>query len=87
MFIWSNCVKVNYRCIWKYTWYARHAEFFEVCIKEEQFEAQKLEIMRDAVRAKTTYTTEAERMEEADDVPPSPTAKTNGNAAAISNGQ
>ena len=30
-------------------------EFFEECIAEEQFEAQKLDIMRDAVRAKTEY--------------------------------
>ena len=29
--------------------------FFEDCIAEEQFEAQKLDIMRDAVRAKATY--------------------------------
>lgn len=30
-------------------------EFFEDCIKEEQFEAKKLDIMRNAVRAKVDY--------------------------------
>ncbi len=48
--------------------------FFEECIKEEQFEAQKGEIMKDAIRAKTTYTTEAERF--SGDVPISPTSPT-----------
>lgn len=36
--------------------------FFEDCIAEEQFEAQKLDIMRDAVRAKATYTTSTKNM-------------------------
>ena len=35
---------------------AMYTGFFEDCIAEEQFEAQKLDIMRDAVRAKATYT-------------------------------
>ena len=39
----------------------RHAVFFEECIKEEQYEAQKLDIMRDALRAKATYTTETKK--------------------------
>lgn len=30
-------------------------DFFEECIKEEQYEAKKLDILRDAVRAKATY--------------------------------
>lgn len=38
--------------------------FFEECIKEEQFEAKKLDIMRDAVRAKATYTIETKHMKE-----------------------
>ena len=36
--------------------------FFEECIKEEQYEAQKLDIMRDALRAKATYTIETKKM-------------------------
>ena len=39
-------------------------EFFEDCIAEEQFEAQKLDIMRDAVRAKAEYTIIAKSDEE-----------------------
>ena len=35
--------------------------FFEECIKEEQFEAQKLDIMRDAIRAKATYNIETKK--------------------------
>lgn len=34
-------------------------DFFEECIKEEQYEADKLDILRDAVRAKATYTTQS----------------------------
>ena len=37
-------------------------EFFEECIKEEQYEAQKLDILRDAVRAKVTYSSETKRL-------------------------
>ena len=39
--------------------------FFEDCIAEEQFEAQKLDIMRDAVRAKATYDTSTKHIETA----------------------
>jgi hypothetical protein len=38
-------------------------KFFEDCIAEEQFEAQKLGIMRDAVRAKATYNTTSQHLE------------------------
>ena len=38
-------------------------DFFEECIKEEQFEAKKLDIMRDAVRAKTTYNVETRKID------------------------
>ena len=38
------------------------SEFFEECIKEEQYEAQKLDILRDAVRAKVTYSSETKRL-------------------------
>ena len=38
-------------------------EFFEDTIAEEQFEAQKLDIMRDALRSKATYNLETKRME------------------------
>ena len=37
-------------------------EFFEVCIAEEQYEAQKLTIMKDALRAKPAYTSESRRL-------------------------
>lgn len=49
-------------------------DFFEVCIKEEQFEAQKLDIMRDAVRAKVSYNVEKQRdlSPGPDSPPPSP---------------
>ena len=30
-------------------------EFFEDCVAEASYEAQKLDIMRDAVRARATY--------------------------------
>ena len=40
------------------------AEFFEDCIAEEQYEAQKLDIMRDALRSKATYNIESKKMEE-----------------------
>lgn len=39
--------------------------FFEDCIAEEQFEAQKLDIMRDAVRAKATYNITIKHIENA----------------------
>ena len=39
-------------------------EFFEECIKEEQYEAEKLDILRDAVRAKATYNIETKKMGE-----------------------
>jgi hypothetical protein len=35
--------------------------FFEECIKEEQYEAKRLDIMRDAVRAKATYNIETKK--------------------------
>lgn len=38
-------------------------EFFEDTIAEEQYEAQKLDIMRDALRSKATYTIETKKME------------------------
>lgn len=36
-------------------------DFFEECIKEEQYEAEKLEILRDAVRAKAVYNMEMKK--------------------------
>lgn len=39
-------------------------EFFEDTIAEEQYEAQKLDIMRDALRSKATYTIESKKMAE-----------------------
>ena len=49
-------------------------EFFEECIKEEEYEAQKYEILRDAVKAKVSYSTESRKMSETDtdDMPVSP---------------
>ena len=38
-------------------------EFFEDTIAEEKYEAQKLDIMRDALRSKATYTIESKKME------------------------
>lgn len=54
-----------------------HAVFFEECIKEEQYEAQRLDIMRDAVRAKAAYNIEtkkqvAESGSEGNSLPTSP---------------
>ena len=40
------------------------AGFFEDCIAEEQFEAQKLDIMRDAVRAKATYSSGTKQLDD-----------------------
>ena len=37
--------------------------FFETCIAEEQFEAEKLDIMRDALRAKTNYSLTTKQLE------------------------
>ena len=51
-------------------------EFFEDCIKEEEYEAQKLDILRDAVRAKVSYSQESSRLSVSDDVPNSPTGLT-----------
>ena len=42
------------------------AEFFEDCIAEEQYEAQKLDIMRDALRSKATYNIESKKIEESE---------------------
>ncbi len=39
-------------------------EFFEDTIAEEQYEAEKLDIMRDALRSKATYNLETKRMEQ-----------------------
>ena len=39
-------------------------EFFEDTIAEEQYEAQKLDIMRDALRSKATYVIESKKMVE-----------------------
>lgn len=49
--------------------------FFEDCIAEEQFEAQKLDIMRDALRAKTSYTTTTKNMEKIHESPEPPSPK------------
>ena len=39
-----------------YTYYVvLPAEFFEDCVAEASYEAQKLDIMRDAVRARVSY--------------------------------
>lgn len=46
--------------------YYYFAEFFEDCIAEEQYEAQKLDIMRDALRSKATYNIESKKMEESE---------------------
>ena len=50
-------------------WNPCSAEFFEECIKEEEYEAQKLDILRDAVRAKVSYSQESSRLSVSDDVP------------------
>lgn len=42
--------------------FATTADFFEDCIKEEQYEAEKLDILRDAVRAKATYNMQSKGM-------------------------
>ena len=39
-----------------------NVEFFEDCIKEEQYEAKKLDILRDAVRAKVNYNEGAKKL-------------------------
>ena len=56
------------------------AGFFEDCIAEEQFEAQKLDIMRDALRAKATYNITSKHLENTplreSPEPVSPTSKT-----------
>ena len=65
------------------------AEFFEECIKEEQYEAQKLDIMRDAVRAKVSYNVQSTEVEEAPISPRevSPIAEeTHQNVASCTNG-
>ena len=47
-------------------------EFFEDTIAEEQYEAKKLDIMRDALRSKATYNLETKRMEEDMKMSPEP---------------
>ena len=37
-------------------------DFFEECIKEEEYEAQKLDILRDAVRAKISYSQQSDQL-------------------------
>lgn len=39
-------------------------EFFEDTIAEEQYEAQKLDIMRDALRSKATYVNETKKIKQ-----------------------
>ncbi len=48
-------IKFPYYCVKLFT-----VDFFEECIKEEQYEAQKLDIMKDAVRAKVFYSEQTE---------------------------
>ena len=47
-------------------------DFFEECIKEEQYESQKLELLRDAIRAKPTYTSACQEMSGSVEVPLGP---------------
>ena len=49
-------------------------DFFEECIKEERFEAEKLDIMRDAVRAKAAYNVQTKADAESVSQPTSPTS-------------
>ena len=49
-------------------------EFFEDCIAEEQFEAKRLDIMRDAVRAKATYNLTSQEVENREPTPEPPPA-------------
>lgn len=44
-------------------------DFFEECIKEEEYEAQKLDILRDAVRAKIDYSQQSDRISVSDNGP------------------
>ena len=48
-------IKFPYYCVKLFT-----VDFFEECIKEKQYEAQKLDIMKDAVRAKVFYSEQTE---------------------------
>lgn len=41
--------------------FSHSADFFEECIKEERYEAEKLDILRDAVRAKATYSLQSKQ--------------------------
>jgi len=47
----------------------RTIDFFEECIKEEEYEAQKLDILRDAVRAKIDYSQQSDRISVSDNAP------------------
>ena len=61
-------------------------EFFEDTIAEEEYEAQKLDIMRDALRSKATYNIETKKME--NDCPPtSPPPIENGTSSPEPNFQ
>ena len=48
-------------------------DFFEECIKEEEYEAQKLDILRDAVRAKFSYSQQSDQLSVSDSGPASAT--------------
>ena len=48
-------------------------DFFEECIKEEEYEAQKLDILRDAVRAKFSYSQQSDQLSVSDSGPTSAT--------------
>ena len=56
------------RCDNNHDDYSLSPVFFEECIKEEQYEAKKLDIMRDAVRAKATYSNETKKIGESNSV-------------------
>ena len=48
------------------------AEFFEECIEEERYAAEKLTIMREAIHAQPQYKKSAGKFVEGNDVPASP---------------
>ena len=62
-------------------------DFFEECIKEEKYEADKLDILRVAMGAKTSYTTETGKVENKPVSVPSEEEVSNQQAAAASSSQ
>ena len=66
----NNVVSVLIQC---YTSNSNYCpiDFFEECIKEEEYEAQKLDILRDAVRAKISYSQQSGHLSVSDSEPAS----------------